>query len=98
MSYIPDCRTDEVYNEKNLNKEDKLILAGYDNVAENVIPTFFSNVRFEIENDPSASIYIPLLDDLEDTAMDYIESSRNEMIVSMLDGYSIEESEDSNAS
>lgn len=30
MTYIPDCRTDEVYNESNLNDRDKEFVKGFD--------------------------------------------------------------------
>ena len=34
MTYIPDCRTDEVYNESNLNDRDKEFVKGFDFCAE----------------------------------------------------------------
>lgn len=44
MSYIPDCRTDESYNQKYLNDKDKEFVAGFDWCAEMVADNFFDNL------------------------------------------------------
>lgn len=44
MSYIPDCRTDEVYNEKNLNEDDKQFVKGFDWCVESAADCFFDNL------------------------------------------------------
>lgn len=43
MSYIPDCRTDEYYNEKYLNDKDKEFVAGFDWCVEMAVDNFFNN-------------------------------------------------------
>lgn len=47
MSYIPDCRTDENYNEKYLNEDDKCEVRGFDWCAEMAADTFFDNLPFD---------------------------------------------------
>lgn len=44
MSRIPDCRNDENYNEKYLNKRDKEFVSGYDWCTECAVDTFFDNL------------------------------------------------------
>ena len=44
MSYIPDCRTDEYYNQKYLNEEDKAFVRGFDWCAEQAADNFFNNM------------------------------------------------------
>lgn len=43
MSYIPDCREDEYYNEKYLNEADKEFIDGYDWAVEMAMDNFFDN-------------------------------------------------------
>lgn len=43
MSYIPNCRTDENYNQKYLNQKDKEFISGYDWCVEQVVDNFFDN-------------------------------------------------------
>lgn len=45
MSYIPDCRSDENYNEKYLNEKDFQFVRGYDWAVEQVIDNFFDNIE-----------------------------------------------------
>ena len=44
MTYIPDCRTHEVYNFDNLSEENKRNIIGYDWCAEMVVDNFFNNL------------------------------------------------------
>lgn len=44
MSFIPDCRAEGPYNEKNLNAKDAEIVRGYDWCAEMVVDCFFDNM------------------------------------------------------
>ena len=37
MTYIPNCRTDENYNERYLNRRDKRFVAGYDFAVEQAL-------------------------------------------------------------
>lgn len=43
MSYIPDCRTDEFYNQKYLNDTDREFLSGFDWAVEMALDNFFDN-------------------------------------------------------
>lgn len=45
MTWFPDARTDEFYNQKYLNKVDKEFIAGYDWNTENVVDNFFNNLE-----------------------------------------------------
>ena len=83
MSMIPDCRTDENYNQKYLNEKDSDFLAGYDWAVKEIM-NMFNNLEF----------YPKLLGILEgtnrDVAMcaveDWAEAQRDELITSMIDG------------
>ena len=44
MSYIPDCRTDETYNQKYLNDKDGEFIRGFDWCAEEAADNFFDNI------------------------------------------------------
>lgn len=90
MSYIPDCRTDEFYNEKYLVGNDKMFLAGYDWAVEQ-ITTLFYNLEVYPE-------LVGLLEgheeELESALRDYAEMGRNELVTSMIDGMTDEEFEE----
>ena len=45
MSKIPDCRTDENYNEKYLNEENGFYVNGYDDCVAYGIDNFFNNIN-----------------------------------------------------
>lgn len=44
MSRIPDCRTDEYYNQKYLNQRDTAELFGFDYCTEEAVDNFFDNI------------------------------------------------------
>ena len=50
MSFIPNCREDEYYNQKYLTGEDKEFIRGYDWCTEMVVDNFFDNF-FDVDND-----------------------------------------------
>ena len=90
MSYIPDCRTDENYNEKYLNEKDKLFIAGYD-WAVNEMSIFFDNLNVypEVETilaDDTAIITEGKADKVKEAIEEWVEMSRDELITSMIDG------------
>lgn len=95
MTYIPDCRTDEVYNESNLNDRDKEFVKGFDFCAENSVVNFFDNIDvYEDELDiPGEDIDIvkiienheEIKDALQECLSDWMEQTRNELITSMID-------------
>ena len=69
MSYIPDCRTDEYYNEKYLNAEDKEFIAGYDYAVEAIVSLIEHNVE----------IY-PCLEQLLDDNIAIIKEGKKEIV------------------
>ena len=96
MTYIPDCRKDPDYNEKNLKREEKMILAGYDFAFEDMF-RFFENLDvykddFDIDGEDINLIRLlynhpEIRSMLESCFADWVEMQRNEMIVSFLDDY-----------
>lgn len=116
MTYIPDCRSDENYNENNLKSEDKHFIHGFDWCVEMVIDNFFENlegdeldsflvhilkgkVPEELEEEYEMNFtYTPkdapntetrkvetYADWLKMKLLDYCESERDSVIVSMID-------------
>lgn len=51
MSYIPDCRTDDTYNERYLNDKDKEFVMGFDWCVETAVDTFFDNDMFDLQDE-----------------------------------------------
>ena len=51
MSYIPDCRNDENYNEKYLNNFNKEFVRGYDWCVEMSVDNFFDNLDIYFGDD-----------------------------------------------
>lgn len=46
MSRIPDCRTDEYYNERYLGGDDRSFVHGFDWCVERAVDNFFDNLDF----------------------------------------------------
>lgn len=65
MSYIPDCRTDEYYNEKYLNDNDKAEVRGYDWAVEEVVDTAFDNLDVFCDDTFLAELNKPLPESLK---------------------------------
>ena len=115
MSYIPDCRKDEYYNQKYLNEKDSEFVRGFDWCAEIAMDNFFNNIDDFFERD-SFIMHMLLqeipemdhevyewnnsfsenpvenreirtyLDKLRAYLIDWVESHRDELITSMIDG------------
>lgn len=112
MSYIPDCRTNNAYNQKYLNEKCNAEITGYDWCAEEVVDTFFDNLDTYIDEDllkvleselpeenreeyewsssfgntePEKRTVRTLADLIRSKIQEYIESERDELIVSMID-------------
>jgi len=68
MSIIPNCRTDEDYNQKNLNDKDAEFIAGYDWNRIFAVENFFDNIdEYNIEAmEPESEEESALLDYLEE--------------------------------
>lgn len=90
MSYIPDCRTDEVYNEKQLNEKNKEFIAGFDWAVAEAKNLFDNLVVYpEVENILSDNVAVVCEGKAEAVAEaldNWLEMSRNELITSMIDG------------
>lgn len=101
MSYIPDCREDESYNEKYLNETDKEYIKGYDYAVEEVLETFFANIdvydlRVDGEDIDLGLIlenHESIADKLKDAMKQCFESERDQIITSMIDHMDDEEYE-----
>lgn len=89
MSHIPDCRTDEYYNQKYLKQRDADFVAGYDYALEQV-QNLFSNLECypELEqllNDNVATIRENKTGLVQTCIEDWAEMNRDELITSMID-------------
>lgn len=93
MTYIPNVRKDENYNEKYLAEKDKDIVRGYD-FATKTIDSFFDNLEiydFEVEGeDIDIGRFFDNHPEIKElfkaNLMEHLESGRNELVVSMIDG------------
>ena len=94
MSFIPDCRTDEYYNQKYLNKLDSEFVKGFDYCKEAAVECGFANIEdffYEFEIDVRPSDIRKVTEAVEKWLLDWIEAERDELITSMIDDMSDEE-------
>lgn len=86
---VPNCRTDESYNEKYLNEEDKRFIKGYDcavEVALNLLNNAEVYPEFEDLLDPNkALVNVDKEDIVREALEDWLEGERNMIITSMID-------------
>lgn len=108
MSYIPDCRTDEAYNEKYLNKEDKTFVYGFDYCAEQAVDSFFYNLdvyfedddklmellQAELPEDEKQENATTYADLLKNKMLEWIEGERDELITAMINDMDDDEYEE----
>ena len=93
MTYIPDARTDDTYNEKYLNEKDKEYIKGYDYAVEEVLESFFANMDIydmsvdgeDIDIGRILTNHEEIAEKLKESMKDYFESERDQMITSMID-------------
>ncbi len=95
MSYIPDCRSDECYNEKYLVGGNDNFVAGYDYCAEEVVDTFFDNLDiyegvFDIDGEDInlarfLENHAEIKTALREALQEYVENRRDELITSIID-------------
>lgn len=93
MTYIPDCRNDDDYNEKYLNHDDKEYIRGYDYAVEDSLDCFFDNIGdydFDVDDEDIdlgkiLSNHESILNKLKEVLKEHFESERDEMITSMID-------------
>lgn len=87
---VPDCRTDEYYNEKYLNDEDKRFLKGYDWAVENALNLLNNTDTYdELDDilDPNKAIVNVDKHEIFRSALaDWLEGERDMLITSMIDG------------
>lgn len=94
MSFIPDCRTDEYYNQKYLNKLDSEFVRGFDYCTTEAVECGFANIEDffgEFEVDVRPSDIGKVTEAVEKWLLDWIEGQRDELITSMIDNMSDEE-------
>ena len=89
MTYIPDCRTDDFYNEKYLNEKDKEFLKGYDYAVEQAL-NLLNNADvypdFDDLLNPNKSLVNTDKKEIVKNALDqWLEMERDELITSMID-------------
>lgn len=89
MTYIPDCRTNEFYNEKYLVGDNLEFVKGYDWAVQEIL-NLFANVEVypeleELLDDNRAVIREGKIDLIIKSITDWTEAQRNELITSMID-------------
>ena len=94
MSYIPDCRTDEYYNEKYLEGLEKTFIEGFDFCVEHAVENGFNNIdewtlRDEVDVRPSDIMKV--VEAVKEWISDFIERRRDELITSIIDDMGEEE-------
>lgn len=90
MSYIPDCREDENYNEKYLGDIDREFVRGYDYAVEQIVNLIEnnSNVYPELDDILDYTKAVACVDKkkiVKEAIEEWAESQRNELITSMID-------------
>lgn len=101
MSYIPDCRHHDAYNQKYLSEKDSTYVMGYDVCADEA-ECFFDNLhiyatQIKEANDGDVELlhyfekHPELLKVLTECLIDYLEMGRDELITSMIDNMSEED-------
>ena len=89
MTYIPDTRTDENYNEKYLNAQDKEFVKGYDYAVEQAL-NLLNNTDVYDELDDlldtnKALVNVDKCEIVENALKDWLEGERDMLITSMID-------------
>ena len=99
MTYIPNAREDDTYNEKYLNHDDKEFIKGYDYAVEEVLESFFNNLDSydwdvdgeDIDLEKILTNHEKIAEKLLENLKKHFESDRDEMITSMIDHMTDEE-------
>jgi hypothetical protein len=96
MTMFPDCRNDDFYNEDFLPDGDKCVVSGFDIAAE-AVETCFHNIEADDlcgplgDNKVVKSLVTFVKEFFRNELKEWLESERNMMITSMLDGIEEEE-------
>ena len=95
MSYIPDCRTDENYNEKYLVGENKAFIMGFDHAVETVINLLYNLDVYpdleELLDDKKAIMVDGKVGIVRESIDHWCEMERDTVITGLLDGMDEEE-------
>lgn len=89
MTYIPNCRTDENYNEKYLNKMDKEFVKGYDWAVETAL-NILNNAEVypefnELLDRDKCVVNVDKEEIVRDALEQWMEGERDMLITSMID-------------
>ena len=96
MTMFPDCRNDDAYNEDFLSEMDRQVVSGFDIAAE-VVENCFDNLDDEdlfgriAQNEMVQSLIETIKTNFRDELASWLESERNMLITSLLDGTEQEE-------
>lgn len=101
MSYIPDCRTDNNYNEKYLNEKDREYLEGFDWCVKTVLESFTDNMNIYKDEFDINGVALNLAwflennqevaEKLKECMVHFSEMERNTLITAMIEGMDEEE-------
>lgn len=95
MSYIPDCRTDENYNEKYLVGKGKAFVAGFDHAVKTVLNLLYNLDVYpkleELLDDKKAVITDGKADIVREAIDHWCEMERDAVITGLIDGMDEEE-------
>lgn len=101
MSYIPDCRTDNNYNEKYLNEKDREYLEGFDWCVKTVLESFTDNMNIYKDEFDINGVALNLAwflennqevaEKLKECMIHFSEMERNTLITAMIEGMDEEE-------
>lgn len=90
MSYFPDCRTDENYNQKYLGALDKEFVAGYDYAVEQIVNMIENNAEVYPELEAILAENVAVVHGekakvCSESIQHWAEMERNMLITSMID-------------
>lgn len=90
MSAIPDCRTDEYYNQKYLTQRDKDFIAGYDYAVDQILNLIEYNTDIfpelhDLLDFHKAVACVDKVKIVKEAIEDYAEMQRDEQITAFID-------------
>ena len=101
MSYFPNVRNEGPYCENQLTGEDSAFVAGYDYAYSQIENSFENMLEAEFDGDSAVMLMlrvndpdgISYMDRVKNAVIQWLESTRNETVISMIDGgaYGIDE-------
>lgn len=101
MSYFPNVRNEGPYCEKQLTGEDSAFVAGYDYAYSQIESSFEQMLDAEFDGDSAVMLLmrvndpdgVSYLDRVKGAIIQWLESTRNETVISIIDGgaYGVDE-------